>query len=70
MIKYRINKKKVESLMAREKMNHTDLAVSLRVSKQRLHQILNGGKSYAPILANFFGCAANELVQVLRKEKD
>ena len=64
MIKYRINKVRVEKELARRQMNHSDFAREIGMSRARLHYILNkGSKKYAPLLAGWLNLKPEELIR-------
>jgi DNA-binding Xre family transcriptional regulator len=67
VIKYRINKKKVERLMAKSKLNQTDLAYLMGVTKQSVSRMLiDGGEKCAQKLAKILDCNPKDLIEVKR----
>ena len=67
MVKYRINKKKVEKLMAKSKLNQTDLAYLMGVTKQSVSRMLtDGGEKCAEKIAKIFDCNPKDLIEVKR----
>lgn len=63
MIKYRINRQRVEKEMFKLQLNFTELAEKMDISRQKLNYILNdGGKGYAQPLAKALKCKPYELI--------
>ncbi len=67
MIKYRLNRIKIEEEMEKRFLNLTDLARILGWSRQLTHHAINnGGKSFAPKIAAVLGLDPGEIIN--RKE--
>jgi lambda repressor-like predicted transcriptional regulator len=63
MIKYRINKQRIEAELEKRLWNYTDLARKLGWSRSLLHWGINrGSRSFAPKIAAALDCKPEELV--------
>ena len=65
MIKYRLNKIRIEEEMGRRFLNLADLARLLGWSRQLTHHAINnGGKSFAPKIAAVLGVDPCEIITI------
>ncbi len=68
MLKYRLDKIKIEEEMGRRFLNLADLARLLGWSRQLTHHAINnGGKSFAPKLAAVLGIEPESIIISVRK---
>jgi transcriptional regulator with XRE-family HTH domain len=63
MIKYRLNKRKIEKVMERRNLSLSDLARLIGWSRQLAHYAINkGGKAFAPKIAVALGIEPGEII--------
>ena len=68
MLKYRLNKNRINEELVSRGWNYTDLARFLGWSRSLLHYALNkGGKSFAPKLAAALGIKPESIIISVRK---
>ena len=68
MLKYRLNKIRIEEEMERRLLNLSDLARILGWSRQLTHHAINhGGKSFAPKIAAILGIEPESIITSIRK---
>ncbi len=71
MIKYRLNKEKIETEMERSNLNLSDLARRLGWSRQLTHHAINhGSKSFAPKIAAALGIEPESIIISIRRGGD